>query len=96
MTTPTPSSPAWLSVAEVARTYRLPPRTVHDLVAAGTLPGFKVGRGIRIPVAQLDERIRGAKVIHRMSYAASAAEAPPLTAAQRDRLRTLLRPDNTL
>lgn len=51
-TTPTESD---LLPEEVAPVLRVTPRTVRDLVAAGDLAGYRIGRQTRIPRDALDE-----------------------------------------
>lgn len=42
------SIPRLLSVRAIADATTLPPSTVYDLVAAGTLPAVRIGRAVRV------------------------------------------------
>jgi len=74
-------------------------KTIQRLIAAGTLPAYKVGaRGVRIDVDELDAALRqhphscnaaGSRLAEHV--AAVVAQAPALTPAQRDRIAALLR-----
>ena len=52
------SQPENLDMREAAEWLRVSERTVADLVAAGTLPSFRVGRQIRISLTSLREWAR--------------------------------------
>jgi putative molybdopterin biosynthesis protein len=43
-----------LTVVEVSQVLRLHPTTVYDLLRKGELPAFKIGRGWRVDLRELD------------------------------------------
>lgn len=75
-------------------------KTIQRLIAAGTLPAYKVGaRGVRIDVDELDAALRQHPARSCSAAGSSLAEhvarvvaaAPPLSPEQRDRIAALLR-----
>ncbi|MDR0627031.1 MAG: helix-turn-helix domain-containing protein [Bifidobacteriaceae bacterium] len=49
------STPAFLTVAEVAATLRVSDMTIYRLIAGGEMRALKVGRSYRVPAEALDE-----------------------------------------
>ncbi|MDR1440834.1 MAG: helix-turn-helix domain-containing protein [Bifidobacteriaceae bacterium] len=49
------STPAFLTVSEVAATLRVSDMTIYRLITSGEIRALKVGRSYRIPAAALDE-----------------------------------------
>lgn len=52
-------TPEVLTVEEVAERWRCSRATVYNLLASGTLKGFKLGRGVRIPRESVERYERG-------------------------------------
>lgn len=88
-----PHRTAW-SLAEVAEQLGLTYEQVRRLCHSGELHSIRAGRYIRVPVAALDEFLRGrTPVLDRAEYIRQVVDqAPRLTAEQADRLAALLRP----
>lgn len=54
-----PPEPIAVTVAEAARLLGLSAWSVYELIKAGRLPSFKVGRAVRVPVAALHQLANG-------------------------------------
>lgn len=83
---PPPATPnrAWLSVEELARLLGRHPDTVRDDLRAGRLPGVKVGRSWRTPVADLEAFLKGVRQT-RTQDQARVADARAWLRAERTR-----------
>ena len=55
MTTSSASTPAFLTVAELADLLRVSPRTAYQLVETSVVPTVRIGGQWRIPVDQLEQ-----------------------------------------
>ena len=52
----------WLSTAEAARRLGVTPRTLYRLIDEGALPAYKLGRVIRLQLAEVDAFIERARI----------------------------------
>lgn len=52
----------WLSSKEAARHLGITTRTLYRLIDEGQLPGYKVGRVIRLQKSEVDEFIASARI----------------------------------
>lgn len=58
----TPEETRFSTVLEVARTLRVSKMTVYRLVESGILPGYQIGRSMRIPTAAVWDYLRGCRI----------------------------------
>jgi excisionase family DNA binding protein len=54
--------PAWLSVRQAARALGVVSRTVYGLINAGRLPGYRIGRVIRVRHDDLDRFLESVRI----------------------------------
>ena len=52
----------WLSTAEAARRLGVTPRTLYRFIDEGALPAYKLGRVIRLQLAEVDAFIERARI----------------------------------
>ncbi len=52
----------WLSVRQVARALGVVSRTVYGLINAGQLPGYRIGRVIRVRRDDLDRYLESVRI----------------------------------
>ena len=52
----------WLSTAEAARRLGITPRTLYRFIDEGQLPGYKLGRVIRLRESEVDAFIEASRV----------------------------------
>lgn len=92
---------ALISRAEASKRTGLSTVTIDRLRVAGVLPTVHYGRAVRIPEDAVADYIRNGARVDTRARAADATErriaelvatAPPLSEAQRSRLRLLLNP----
>lgn len=54
--------PLWLSTTEAAKRLGVTPRTLYRLINAGSLPGYRIGRVIRLKTVDVDEFVEQARI----------------------------------
>lgn len=57
-----PLDPVWLGSADAARQLGITPRTLYRLISEGELPGYKIGRVLRIKLADIEAFLESARV----------------------------------
>lgn len=55
-------APLWLSTTESARRLGITPRTLYRLINAGALPGYRIGRVIRLKTTDVDAFVEQARI----------------------------------
>jgi excisionase family DNA binding protein len=55
--------PDWLGTTEAAHYLGLTPRTLYRLIDDGALPAYRIGRVIRVRVADLDDYIEASRIV---------------------------------
>ena len=54
--------PTWLSTADAARMHGITPRTLYRLINAGEIPAYRMGRVIRLQLADVETFIERARI----------------------------------